>query len=439
MAVLDIYCNATRVGTLAEEAHNGVFTYLPGTSSADVVSLLMPVRNGSYIWPGGIMPSFQMNLPEGFKKDLIRRTLGPHADVSDFGLLALTGANTIGRVRAVPLGASFGSATSRFDMARLLASPDSRAHLLRHLEAGITEGVSGVMPKSLASGDQKATVWTDAYILKTGPVDLPGLSINEYLCLEVARHAGLDVPETHLSDDGQVLAVRRFDLNSDGTRLGVEDFCALKGLDPVRKYQGTVEDLAKLCNQYLGVEHRKDSKRKLFALLLLNHALRNADAHLKNYALTYTNEQDARLSPVYDIVTVTAYPRFQDDLPALPLKGKKTWRSGKALFEYGGVRLSLSATDMHAVLEHVVRAVQRVLPCVSEYADRYPEFREVGKRMLDAWAQGLEDIRPDAKPGKGEPAPLREQAGLSDTHSSHGRKARNPYVDPNGPFGHKSR
>ncbi|WP_408901752.1 HipA N-terminal domain-containing protein [Paraburkholderia dipogonis] len=52
MAVLDIYCNTTLVGTLAEEAHSGVFTYLPGTPTADVVSLLMPVRNGSYTWPG---------------------------------------------------------------------------------------------------------------------------------------------------------------------------------------------------------------------------------------------------------------------------------------------------------------------------------------------------------------------------------------------------
>jgi serine/threonine-protein kinase HipA len=295
------------------------------------------------------------------------------------------------------------------------------------------------MPKTLASGEEKATVWTDDFILKTGPVDLPGLSINEYLCLEVARNTDLDVPETRLSEDGEVLAIRRFDLSDDGTRLGVEDFCALKGLDPVRKYQGTVEDLAKLCNLYLGVAHRKDSKRKLFLLLLLNYALRNADAHLKNYALTYTNDRDARLSPVYDIVTVTAYPRYEDDIPALPLKGKKVWCSGKALFEYGGVRLSLSPTDMNAALEQVVSAIQKVIPLVREYSDRYPDFREVGKRMLDAWAQGLEDIRPDAKPGKGVPAPLREQAGLSDTRSDTRRRTDNPYVDPDGPFGHKSR
>lgn len=437
--VLDIYCNQTLVGTLKEDAHNGVFTYLPGTPKANFVSLLMPVRNASYTWPGGIMPSFQMNLPEGFKKQLIRQKLWPHADESDMGLLALTGANTIGRVRATRRGAPLETPASNFDMATLLASPDSRATLLKHLETGIAEGISGVMPKALASGDEAASVWADAFILKTGPVDLPGLSINEYLCLEVARNTDLEVPETRLSEDGHVLAIRRFDLNADGTRLGVEDFCALKGLDAVRKYRGTVEDLAKLCNQYLGVDYRKDSKRKLFILLLLNYALRNADAHMKNYALTYTNERDARLSPVYDIVTVTAYPRYQNDTPALSLNGKKVWCSGKALFEYGATRLSLSPTDMNAALEQVAGAVQRVVPLVREYTDRYLEFREVGERMLGAWAQGIEDIKPDARPRKGVPAPLREGGGLADSHSHIRRKADNPYIDPDGPFGHKSR
>ncbi|SAK53819.1 HipA domain-containing protein [Caballeronia calidae] len=439
MPVLDIYCNTKLVGTLTEEAEGGIFTYLPGTPTADVVSLRMPVRHDSYTWPGGIMPLFQMNLPEGIKKEIIRQKLGPHAEVSDIGLLALTGANTIGRVRAIPHGAALDVARSSFEMATVLASPDSRENLLKHLEAGITEGVSGVMPKILASVREDATVGTGEYILKTGPANLPGLSINEYLCLEVARNTDLEVPETRLSGDGQVLAVRRFDIVMDGTRLGVEDFCALKNLDPLRKYQGTVEDLAKICNQYVGLKYNDESKRKLFLLLLLNYALRNADAHLKNFALTYRNGRDARLAPVYDIVTVTAYPRYRDDTPALPLKGKKVWCAGRALFEYGGVRLSLSASEMTAALEQVESAVLKVLPLVREHADRYAEFREVGQRMLDAWVQGVEDIKPDAKPRKGNAVPLQEQGAPSRPRPGKRRKTVNPYVASDGPFGHKAR
>jgi len=439
MAVLDVYCNNRLVGNLAYWAQSAVFTYLPSTRPAGAVSLRMPVRGDSYFWPRGIMPSFQMNLPEGYKKDVIRRRFGPRADLNDMNLFALTGANTIGRVRAIPHGTPLNTAGSNFDMAALLASPDSRGSLLKHLEEGITEGVSGVMPKILASCERKAAVGTDEFILKTGPVNLPGLSINEYLCLEVARSTDLEVPETRLSQDGQVLAIRRFDVNADGTRLAVEDFCALKGLDPLCKYEGTVEDLAKVCNRYLGVDHKEDSRRKLFLLLLLNYALRNADAHLKNFALTYTNVRDARLAPVYDIVTVTAYPRYRDNTPALPLKGKKVWCAGRTLFEYGGARLGLSLTEMTAALEQVVTSVHKVAPLVTEYADRYPEFREVGARMLDAWAQGLEDIQPDARPRKGVPAPLRAHMGPSKPASGVKRNTDNPYVDPSGPFGYKSR
>jgi len=437
--MLDVYVNATPVGTLAEETRASVFTYLPDVPAHDFVSLLLPVRAESYKWAAGLLPFFQMNLPEGYKKDLIRRKLGAHADVSDLGLLALTGANGIGRVRVVPHGAPPTLAASNLDMASLLASTGSRDNLLRHLEAGIAEGVSGVMPKVLARPEDKATVWTDEFILKTGPVDLPGLSVNEFLCLEVARLAGLEVPETELSDDGQVLAIRRFDRLTDGSRLAVEDFCALRGLDPVNKYKGSLEDLAKLLAIYVSAPHRKESARRLFTLLLLNYALRNADAHLKNFAVVYTSIDDVRLAPVYDIVTVTAYPEYRADIPGLPLAGKRTWASGKLLAQYGGARLNLSSADMAACMGQVTQAIRKVVPLVSEYADRYPEFREIAKRMLDAWAQGAEDIKPDARLGKTEPAPLREQAGLSGQNDLVSRKKTNVYVDPDGAFGHKAR
>ncbi|MDB5837178.1 MAG: Protein hipA, partial [Caballeronia sp.] len=59
--------------------------------------------------------------------------------------------------------------------------------------------------------------------------------------------------------------------------------------------------------------------------------------------------------------------------------------------------------------------------------------------MLDAWAQGLEDIRPDAKPGKSTPALLREQAGFSNPDGLKHRKETNPYASPDGAFSHKAR
>ena len=185
----------------------------------------------------------------------------------------------------------------------------------------------------------------------------------------------------------------------------------------------------------------KYSARKLFTLHLLNIALRNSDAHLKNFAVTYTSAEDVRLAPVYDIVTVTVYPRYRTNLPALPLYGKRVWASGKALVRYGGAWLGLTTADMTDSVERISAAVQGVLPLVRECANRFPGFQEVAKRMLDAWAQGLDDIRPDAKPGKSSPSPtpLREQAGFSDSNGPERRKETNPYASPDGPFSHKTR
>jgi serine/threonine-protein kinase HipA len=434
---LDVYVSGRPVGTVTEEASQYVFTYLPEVPPADLVSLLMPVRASSYDWRT-LHPFFQMNLPEGFKKDLMIRRLGAHADVSDFGLLALTGANTIGRVQVVPRGITPAVAANKADMAGLLASADSRDNLLHLLEGGIAQGVSGVMPKALIRPDDRATVWTDEFILKTGFEDLPGLAINEYLCLEVAREAGLDVPDARLSDDGQVLAVRRFD-SADGQRLAMEDYCALKPNDAVNKYKGSLEDLAKLTHTYVPRAALKDNTRRLYTLILLNYAVHNADAHLKNFALVYTSVDDVRLAPVYDVLCGTAYPRYATHLPALTLQGKRVWASGRMLAAYGGARLGLSKADMDEARERITNAVHKVVPMVEAYASSHPSFREVAKAMLNAWGCGLEDIKPDAKPGKTAPASLCEQMGMSDPDPAARRKEANPHANVDGAFSYKSR
>jgi serine/threonine-protein kinase HipA len=432
----DVYVKEQPAGILGAASGGAfVFTYLPDVPTDRFVSLTMPVRLESYVWTRGLHPFFLMNLPEGYQKDLLRAKLGPHADVSDAGLLALTGNQTIGRVRVLPRGQPLTAIGDDLHLATLLASPGSRDRLLHYLQAGVTAGVSGVMPKTLA---KKATVVVGDYLVKTGLVDLPALAVNEYLCLEVARKAGLDVPHAALSQDGEVLAVRRFDRTATGEWLGVEDFCALKGLDPVAKYRGSLEETAKLLSIYVP-HNRLDSALRFYKLALLNYALRNGDAHLKNFALTYTCAADVTLAPVYDVVTVTAYPDYASDLPALTLSGKKVWRSGKLLQQYGAVRLSLTASQMSICVEEVSTAIAETAPLVRRHADAYPAFREVGKRMLTAWEAGMLDITPTvtAKERAGEQ--LRTSVGLSNETRKPRKRKKNPYASPDGAFSHKIR
>jgi serine/threonine-protein kinase HipA len=190
---------------------------------------------------------------------------------------------------------------------------------------------------------------------------------------------------------------------------------------------------------YVPRDALKDNARRLFTLILVNYAVHNADAHLKNFALVYTNQRDVRLAPVYDVLSGTVYPEFATSNPALTLGGKKSWTAGAMLALFASSRLSLGSADIREAIERVSAALHQVTPMVSAYAERYPAFREVGKRMLDAWACGLEDIQRNAKPGKTTPAPLREQMGMSDADRAAARKEANPYANPDGAFSHKAR
>jgi serine/threonine-protein kinase HipA len=421
---LDVYVLDHHVGWLSDEGDRYVFSYLPDTAAAYLVSLTMPVRAESYIWQRGLFPFFQQNLPEGYKKDVIRQKLGPHADVSDWGLLALTGKLSIGRVRVVPSGMPLTNTLQNLDMSQILASPDSQASLLNYLNEGVLEGISGVMPKVMKESD-KATVWTDDFILKTGTPGIPGLAINEYLCLEVARAAGLDVPETALSDDGQVLAVARFD-RRDGVRVALEDFCSIKALDPVNKYKASLEEIAKLHNEYVAPKHRQTSARQLYRMLLLNYALHNGDAHLKNFSLIYSTPDDAVMAPVYDVVTTSAYPNM-DDMPALTLLGKKAWWMGKALRQFAANRLSLTQKERDEAEHAIVQAIDYILPMIVQMIEKYPFFRETGKRMMIEWASGKIDITEGAKKRLGKKTDVLEEMKLSDVQPV--LKKANPYGD----------
>lgn len=394
--LLDVYVLDRLVGVLSDQGQQYVFNYLPDTPPGYLVSLTMPVRLESYVWQRSLFPFFQQNLPEGYKKEVIRQRLGPHADVTDWGLLALTGKNVIGRVRVVPHGTSIGTQFSNIEIANVLASTDSQLSLLRYLNEGVLEGISGVMPKALnTSTNAKATVWTENAILKTSTKEIPGLSINEFLCLEVARAAGLNVPETVLSDDGQVLAIERFD-RKHGQQMALEDFCSIAAFEPVNKYKGSLERVVDLHNEYVVSTRRQESAKQLYKLILLNYALHNGDAHLKNFALVYSDYEDAFLAPVYDVVTTSAYPHLEDK-PALTLQGKKAWWMGKQLRQLASTRLSLLSRDLEEIEQRIHQAIDQTLPLVAEMMERFPYFRETGKRMLVEWTYGKQDITLAAK------------------------------------------
>ena len=53
---------------------------------------------------------------------------------------------------------------------------------------------------------------------------------------------------------------------------------------------------------------------------------------------------------------------------------------------------------MAACVAEVTTAIAETAPAVREHTDTYPEFREIGKRMLTEWEKGALNITPTVTP-----------------------------------------
>ena len=182
-------------------------------------------------------------------------------------------------------------------------------------------GISGVQPKVLVRDEiafashRKGARPSQSYrgathIVKFWePSEYPQLAANEYFCLKVAEKCGLEVPRFALAEDAGALVIDRFDLRLDGTYRGFEDFCVLNAKRTDQKYSGSYEtSILKRFQQFANSPHVHADLEKLFTLIALNCALRNGDAHLKNFGIVYDDVLgEARLAPVYDLVTTAVY------------------------------------------------------------------------------------------------------------------------------------
>jgi serine/threonine-protein kinase HipA len=263
-------------------------------------------------------------------------------------------------------------------------------------------GISGVQPKILLRDDKDFTEMehpghhlTQRYkgathIVKFWePNEYPQLAANEYFCLGAARSCGLDVPPYRLAEDGMTLVIDRFDLRMDGTYRGFEDFCVLNGRRTDEKYRGSYEtSVMKRFGQFANSTHVNEDMEKLFTLIVLNCVLRNGDAHLKNFGIVYDEVQgEARLAPVYDLVTTSVY--LPKDSMALTLNGTTKWASAKELRRLGETRLGATPARVREILERIDAAIANTSKELRVYMKEHTEFDDIGNRMHQQWEQGV--------------------------------------------------
>jgi len=158
-----------------------------------------------------------------------------------------------------------------------------------------------------------------------------------------------------------VLIVDRFDVDEHGEPIyGVEDLCGLLGLPPREKYNTTTEKVLHAARAYLPRANIRTAMEQFGWQLLTNYIVRNADCHAKNIALYYCTLNDTAFTPVYDVVTTQAYPRFASNPPGLSIEGRKTWIAGKTLEKFFNTRLGIAPRDYASMVERLCDSANSV-------------------------------------------------------------------------------
>ena len=376
---LGVFVNQKSTGTLSLEAHKYIFNY--GGEAEDLVSLTMPVRAES--WKSReLHPVFQMNMPEGALREAIKEHFSKIEKMDDMGFLKIIGPYVLGRVKFETVGTS----KSALSLAELLNSP--KENLFDELmdRFALRSGVSGVQPKLLLSAENKTTMKFEHYIVKSWDREYEELALNEYFCMRAIAHTGLETPEFHISDNRSLFIMKRFDVKDDETYFGFEDMCVLTGRGTDAKYGGSYEEIARVIKDVISPEFKKEALATLFTALVMNHFLRNGDGHLKNYGVLYEHDYtDARLAPIYDVITTTVY--IKNDIPALRLADGKLWWKEKSYKTFAKLSCGLSNKEYADILEkcsHAINITRREMDTFNA-----PGAEDFLEKLKDSWVDRL--------------------------------------------------
>ncbi len=400
--MIRVWTDAQRAGILDRlDSVGSTFAYDSRAAAARAVSVTMPVRVQSWDARHGLPPIFEMNLPEGALREYLTRRFAKAAGTfDDFDLLGVVGRSQIGRMRYSSLSEELDEEVP-FQSIDAILKAKRDGGLFEFLLERFAEysGLSGVQPKFMISATAKPsefdarlspTVRGATHIVKLWDAEeYPELAANESFCLMVAKALGLSVPSFQLSEDGGAIIVERFD-HRDGHYLGFEDFCVLNGIPSRDKYDGGYESrLFKRLRDYIPLNDGPGAHKDLFTLFVLNCAVRNGDAHLKNFGITYESvSSQANLAPVYDIITTAAY--LPSDPMALTLEGSTRWPDRKKLIRLGQARADLAVRAIELIFEATADAMSDVAVELRRYFES-SEFGGVGERMAIAWETGIRD------------------------------------------------
>ena len=238
------------------------------------------------------------------------------------------------------------------------------------------------------------------HIVKPGAARNKHIEAFEARAMDLVRRAGFAVPQARVAhfDDQSAYVVERFDreLMPSGfsRRLHVEDLQQALGRDPEGKYLTSPADSIALLRH-----HDSELAYCFVEQLAINTAIGNADAHAKNYSIMLENEP--RLSPLYDLVPLGAYPQYSQRL-TMPI-GSRRYTGNITLKDWTAL-----AVDCDLEPDHVVSIVSDVNqrlssqlePTFGEFAARYSNLGKAVRQMQHYMTRNtdqecLDTVRPE--------------------------------------------
>lgn len=241
-----------------------------------------------------------------------------------------------------------------------------------------------------------------SHILKPAVQGLDDHDLNEHLCLDAARRAGLIVARTRVARfaDESAIVVDRYDrrmVDSELVRIHQEDTCQALGRPPDRKYENeggpSARDLATLFRAVMPPRAAEDAVWRFLDALIWNWLIAGTDAHAKNYSLLL-RAGDVRLAPLYDIASSLPYGTNERKLRfAMKIGGDYRVYPYRNTWDKAAADLGL---DADAVLERVVRLATIAPDAFSDAANEEDVValdRPLPQRLVDLVADRAKRCR----------------------------------------------
>jgi serine/threonine-protein kinase HipA len=233
--------------------------------------------------------------------------------------------------------------------------------------SGVQEKMSLLLNKNILRLTENGEQGT--YILKPIPRDLKKIDqvpANEHLTMQIATQVfGINTAQNAMiffKNGSPAYITKRFDVRTDGSKWGKEDFATLAGRTKDNagadfKYTYSYEAAAAIIRQY--VPAWRVEIEKYFRIVVFNYLFLNGDAHLKNFSLLESETGDYLLSPAYDLINTRLHVDdtdfaldkglFEDNYQSETFK--KTFHRGKQDFEEFAKRIGVLENRIEKLLE----------------------------------------------------------------------------------------